>query len=109
MALAGWLKLFSMYPRSERLQVLAGLESNGLTGGNVHFGAGSGIPSDSRFPRLHREDAKAPKLNPIVGFQSVLHTVEYRVYRLFRFRFADACAFNDLINEIEFYHFAPPV
>jgi hypothetical protein len=106
---AGWLKLLSMNPGLTRLQVLAGLEPNSFSGRDVHFGASSRIPSDTRFPRFYREDAKAAQLNPIVGLQSVLHTVENRVHRLFCFRFADARAFDDLINEIEFYHFAPPM
>jgi hypothetical protein len=107
--LAGWLKRLSMDPGLKRLQVLARLEPNSFSGRDVHFGASARIPADARFSRFYRKDAKAAQLNPIVGFQSVLHTVEDRVHRLFCFCFTDARTFDDLINEIEFYHFAPPM
>jgi hypothetical protein len=98
-----------MGPWSERLQVFAGLEPNCLSGRDVHFGAGTWIPSDARLPRFYGEYAKAAQLNPVVGFQSVLHTVENGIHSLLRLCFADARSFNDLIDEIEFDHFAPPM
>jgi hypothetical protein len=98
-----------MYPGSKRLQVFAGFEPNRLSRRDVHFGAGPRIPSDARLPRFDGEYSKAAQLNPIVGFQSVLHTIKDSVYSLFRLRFADARAFNDLIDEIEFNHFRPPM
>ena len=88
----------------KRLQVFAGLETHSLSGRDVDFGTSAGIPTDSRFSRFDREDAKASQLNPIVSLESVLHAIENRVDGLFRFRFADSRSLDDLIYEIEFDH-----
>ena len=88
----------------QRLQVFAWLETYGLSGRDVHFGAGPGVPADPRLPRLDRENAKTSQLNPIIGLESVLHAVEDRIDRLFRFCFTDSRPLNDLIHKIEFDH-----
>src|SRR5437773_8972612 len=72
----------------QRLQVLAWLESNSLSGRNIHFGTCAWISSDARFAWFHGEHAESAQLDPIVGFEGILHTVEDRIHRLFRFRLA---------------------
>src|SRR5689334_21497665 len=47
------------------LELFAGLEANRLAGRNRNLGSGTGIPADSRLPRLDGKDAKAPQLDPV--------------------------------------------
>jgi hypothetical protein len=89
---------------SERLQVFAGLEAYSLSRWDIHFRAGAGVPADTCLPRFHREHAKAPQFNPIVGFKGILHAVENGVDSLLRFRFAHSRPLDDLIHKIEFDH-----
>src|SRR5438034_6028535 len=72
----------------QRLQVLAWLESNSLSGRNIHLGTCAWISSDARLAWFHGEHAESAQLDPIVGFEGILHTVEDRIHRLFRFRLA---------------------
>src|SRR6266581_1858520 len=65
----------------QRLQVFAWLEAHGFSWRDIHFRAGTRVPSDSRLPRLYREDAKATQLNPIVGLEGVFHAIEDGVHR----------------------------
>src|ERR1051325_12092863 len=88
----------------QRLQVLAWLESNSLSGRNIHFGTRAGISSDACFAWFHGEYAESAQLDPIVGFEGILHTVEDRIHRLFRFRLAYSRPVYDLIHKIEFNH-----
>jgi hypothetical protein len=90
--------------RLERLQVLARLEPNGLSGRDIYFRSGSGVPADARLTRLDRKYAKAAQLNPIIGLQGIFHAIEDGVYRLFRFCLAHSRPLNNLIHEIEFDH-----
>jgi hypothetical protein len=93
----------------QRLQVFTWLEAHGLSRGDIHFGAGSRVPADTGLPGLDGKNAEAAQLNPIVGLERILHTVEDRIDRLFRFCFADSRALNDLIHEIKFDHWDLPL
>jgi hypothetical protein len=88
----------------ERLQVFTRLKANGLSGGDVHFGSGSWISSDASLSRLYGENTKPAQLNPIIGFQRVLHTVEDRIDSLLGLGLADACSLHDLIHKIQLDH-----
>jgi hypothetical protein len=88
----------------ERLQVFAWLEPNGLTGRDVHFRTGPGVPADARFSRLDRKYAKTAQLYPIVSLQGILHAIENGIDCLFRFCLAHSRPLNNLIHEIEFDH-----
>jgi hypothetical protein len=98
------MKRFYWDERLQRLQVFAGLKSDGLSGGNIDFGTCSRISSDPRLARFDRKDAKAPQLNPIVSFQGVFHAIENGVDGLFSLRFADTRSLNDLIDKVQFDH-----
>jgi hypothetical protein len=98
------MKRFTVPLALERLQVLAWLEAHGFAGRDVHFGTGSGIPSNAGLSWLDGEYAKASQFNPIVGLEGVLHAIEDGVYSLFRFRLAHTRSLYDLIDEIEFDH-----
>jgi hypothetical protein len=88
----------------ERLQVFARLEPNGLSGRDIHFRSGSGVPADACLPRLDRKYAKTAQLNPIIGLQGIFHAIEDGVHCLFRFCLAHSRPLNNLIHEIEFDH-----
>jgi hypothetical protein len=90
------------------LQVFAGLEPDGFSGRNVHFGTGSWVSSDSGLSRLYGENAKPAQLNAIVGFKCVFHAIEDRIDCLLGLGFADACSLNDLVYKIQLDHGQPP-
>src|SRR5688572_14857818 len=90
----------------ERLQVLAGLETYGFSGRDVHFRTGAWIPADASLPGFDGEHAEAPQLNTIVGFECILHAVEDGVDSLFRFRLAHSRPLDDLVDKIEFDHWS---
>jgi len=91
-------------PGLQRLQVLAGLKADSLSGRDIYLRSGARVSSDSCLARFYRKDTEAPQLNSIVGFQGVLHAIEDGIDRLFGFGLADACALDDLIYKIQFDH-----
>jgi len=88
----------------QRLQILAGLEPHSFSWRDVDLRAGARIAADAGLARFYREDAEATQLNPIVGFECILHAVEDRIDSLFRFGLANTRPFDDLIHKIEFDH-----
>jgi hypothetical protein len=88
----------------QRLQVLAWLETYGLSGRDIHFGTCPRVSADTGLPRLNRKYAEASQLDPIIGLQSVFHAVEDGIYGLLSFRLAHSRPLNDLIHKIEFDH-----
>src|SRR5215831_16096701 len=93
----------------KRLQVFARLETNGLSGRDVHFRAGPGVPADAGLPRFHGKHTKAAQLDPIIGLEGVFHAIENGVDCLLRFRLADSRPLHDLIHKIEFDHWKTSV
>src|SRR5437660_10985448 len=90
--------------RLQRLQVLAWLEAYGFSRRDIYFRAGTRVPPDTGLPRLYRKYSEAAQLDPIIGLEGVLHAIEDRIHRLFRFRLAHSRPLNDLIHKIEFDH-----
>jgi hypothetical protein len=88
----------------ERLQVLAGFETNGFSGRDIHFRTGTWVSTDTGFPRLHGEHAETSQLNPIIRLKRILHAIEDGIHCLFRFRLAHSRPLNDLVHKIEFDH-----
>jgi hypothetical protein len=88
----------------ERLQVFAWLKADGFSWGDIHFRAGTRVPSDASLTRFYREHTEAPQLNPIIGLEGVFHAIEDSVDCLFRFGFADSRPLYDLIDKVEFDH-----
>jgi hypothetical protein len=86
------------------LQVFARLKPYGLSRRDVDFGTGTRVPADAGLPRLYGKYAEPAQLDPIVGLEGILHTIEDRIHRLFRFRLAYSCPLYDLIYKIEFNH-----
>jgi len=90
--------------RLERLQILAGLEPYGFSRRYIHFRTCAGVSANARLPRLDGKYTKAAQLDPVVGFQGILHAIEDRIHSLFSFCLADSCPLDDLIHKIEFDH-----
>ena len=88
----------------KRLQVFAWLEPHGFSGRDIHFRARSRVPADTGLPRLYGKYAEAAQLDPIVGLEGILHTIEDRIHCLFRLCLAHSRPLYDLIHEIEFEH-----
>jgi hypothetical protein len=88
----------------KRLQVFAWLEAYSLSWRNVYFRTCSRISADAGLPRFHGKHPEAAQLDPIVGLERVLHAIEDRIDRLFRFRLAHSRPLHDLIHKIEFDH-----
>ena len=98
------LPLITVGLRLQRLQVLAWLEAYGFSRRDIYFRAGTRVPPDTGLPRLYRKYSEAAQLDPIIGLEGVLHAIEDRIHRLFRFRLAHSRPLNDLIHKIEFDH-----
>jgi hypothetical protein len=90
--------------RLKRLQILAGLEPYGLSRRYIHFRTCAGVSANARLPRLDGKYTKAAQLDPVVGFQGILHAIKNRIHSLFSFCLADSCPLDDLIHKIEFDH-----
>src|SRR5213083_1030970 len=60
----------------EVLEVLAGLEADRASGGDLHFLARPRVPADSALARLDLEDAEPPQLDPFPTHHGVLHRLE---------------------------------
>src|SRR5262249_17509085 len=96
----------SRQERSKRLQVLAGFETHGFSGRDIHFRTGPRVSADAGLTRLYREHAEAPQLNPIIGLERVLHAIEDGIHCLFCFGLAHSRTLNDLVYKIEFDHWS---
>ena len=65
---------------AERLEIFPWLEADCLAGRNGDLGAGARIASDSGFPGLDGEDAKAAEFNTVATAQGFLHGFEDGVH-----------------------------
>src|SRR5437867_2695884 len=90
--------------RLERLQILAGLEPYGFSRRYIHFRTCTGVSANASLPRLDGKYTKAAQLDPVVGFQGILHAIKDRIHSLFSFCLADSCPLDDLIHKIKFDH-----
>src|SRR5689334_21255029 len=62
--------------RSEVLEVLAGLETDGLAGRDRDLDAGLGIAADALLAVAHLEDAEPAELDALALAECVLHGVD---------------------------------
>src|ERR1700735_3198160 len=65
----------------QRLQLLAGLESHGLSRGYGNLRPRPRIPPDARLPRLHVEHPKASQLDAVALLQRALHALKDGLHR----------------------------
>jgi hypothetical protein len=85
------------------LQFLAGFEAHGLPWRNAYFRARPGITADSGLAGFYVKDTKAAKFNTVSSGQSLLHGLEDGLDSDFRLGLGDACAIDDLVNDIQLY------
>jgi hypothetical protein len=85
------------------LQFLAGFEAHGLPWRNAYFGARPGITANSGLAGFYVKDTKTAKFNAVVSGESLLHGFEDGLDSDFRFCLGDACAIDDVVNDIELY------
>ncbi len=82
------------------MQVLAGLEANGLAGGNGDFSASAGVATNTGLARLNCKDAKAAKFNAVAFAKGGLHGFEDGVHGRLRFCARETGAFDDSLDEV---------
>ena len=98
------LPLITVGLRLQRLQVLAWLEAYGFSWRDIYFRTCPRVPPDPGLSWLNGKYSEAAQLDPIIGLEGILHAIEDRIHRLFRFGLAHSRPLNDLIHKIEFDH-----
>jgi hypothetical protein len=90
------------------MELFARLKANGFARSNGDFGTGSGIATDTGFPRLNGKDAESAKFNAVSSDQGLLHAIEYGVYRSLCFSSWQAGTLNNPLYKILLNHSGPP-
>jgi hypothetical protein len=90
------------------LEFLAGLEADGLTGGDGDLLAGARVAPDAALARLDDEDAEAAQLDALAPRQRLLHRVEEGIDGLLGLHLRDAGAFGHTVHDVEFDHCLSP-
>jgi hypothetical protein len=85
------------------LQFLTGFEAHGLAWRNAYFRARPGITADSGLAGFYVKDTKTAKFNAVSSGESLLHGLEDGLDSDFRLCLGDACASDDLVNDIQLY------
>jgi hypothetical protein len=88
----------------EKVQLFAGLEANGLAGGDGDFGSGAGVAPYASFARFDGEYAESAKLDAITCNESLLHAVEDCVNGIFCLCPWQTGAFNNPLYKILLNH-----
>src|SRR5512146_2251347 len=91
------------------VQLLAGLEADGLARWNVDFGAGTRIAADAGLARTDVEDAETAKLDAIALRKCLFHRLEDDFHRALGLRLGDAGPAHDFVDNIELDHAAAPI
>ena len=82
------------------LQVLAGLETNGLAGWDGNLFPGPGVAAYSGLAGFDVEDAESPKLDPIVSLKRALHRVEHGVNGSLGLASGDSGPIDDMVDDV---------
>ena len=82
------------------MEFLAGLEADGLAGGDGDLGAGAGVAAYAGFAGLDGEDAEAAELDTVAGAEGVLHGFEDGVNGGLGLGAGKAGAFDYSLDEI---------
>lgn len=88
----------------EQMKFLAGLEANGLSWGDGHFGAGAGIAADTCFSWLDREDAEAAEFNTVALDEGSLHAVKDGIHGGFSLGPWQSGAFDNPLDQVLLNH-----
>src|SRR2546423_1517249 len=88
----------------DRLQFFPRFEPNRFSRRDVDFGASAGIASDAGLARPYVEHAESPQLDAFALGEGALHAFKDRFNRGFGFRFGDAGAIDDFVDDVEFDH-----
>jgi hypothetical protein len=90
------------------VKFLAGLEANGLAGGDADLGSGAGIAADTGLPGTDIEDAKAAQFDALALGERALEGFEYGIDSSLGLIALQAGALNHLVNDVLFYQGFPP-
>jgi len=86
------------------LQLFAWLEPDSFTRWYCYLFAGTGISSDTAFPRFDDKYPKTSQFNSLASGESLFHRLEKGLHRLFGFHFRYACFVSDSIDNIQLDH-----
>ena len=84
----------------QQVQFFARLETDGLSGSDADFSAGTGVSSNACFARLDVEDAKAAEFDAVVCSERLLHGFEDGVDGGFCLDAGQSGTVNDALNEV---------
>lgn len=84
----------------EQVEVLAGFEADGFTGGDGDFGTGAGVAADAGFAGFDGEDAKAAQLDAVARGQRVLHRLKDGIDGGFRLDARQSGALYNTLNKV---------
>ena len=87
---------------SKGLEVLAGLEADGLAGCDGDLRAGAWIPSDAGLAGFDGEYAEAAEFDAVAGFQGLLHGFKDGVYCGLGLGPWKSGALNDALDKVLF-------
>jgi len=82
------------------LEFLARLEAHRFARGDGKLRACSRIAADTRFSRLHCEDAETAKFNAVTLREGSLHFGEDSLDGHVCFGFRDSCLVDDFLNDV---------
>ncbi len=83
------------------LQFFARFEAHRFSWWNRYFRSRPGVASDTCFPWAHVKDSEPSQLDPVSFAQGFLHRLEHRLHSHFCFRFCDARAVHDFIDDVQ--------
>lgn len=88
----------------ERLQFLAGLKTNSFAGRDTDFRACTGVAPYTGLAGFHIKNTETTQFNAVALCQSFLHGFKYGFNGHLSFCLGDACAVDDLIDDVQLYH-----
>jgi hypothetical protein len=89
----------------EQMKLFAGLEADGLAGGDGDFSACPGVASDASLARFNSEDAETAQFDAVAGNQVLFHAIEDGVDGSLGFGSWEASTFNNPLYKILLNHF----
>lgn len=85
------------------MQFLTRLEADRLAWGYGNFRARAWISANAGFTGTYIKDSKAPQFDAVALSESLFQAFEDRIHRRFSFVARQACAFDDVMDNVLFY------
>jgi hypothetical protein len=85
------------------LQFFTGFEAHRLAWRDAYFRTRPGIAADSGFAGFYVKNTKTAKFNAVICSESLLHGLKDGLHSDFGLCLGDACAVDDIVNDIQLY------